>query len=83
MLHGNMTRTEACDYLVINKNLICLTSTSNIFIVHRQANEVLFIFVSSECPYLKKHNVVITKWSSKIYVRSCTISNHVMLNQIR
>ena len=75
MLHGNKTRPEACDYLVINKNLICFTSTSNILIVHRQPNEVLFIFVPSERPYLKKDNVVITKRSSKFYVYCCTISN--------
>ena len=75
MLHGNKTRPEACDYLVINKNLICFTSTSNILIVRRQPNEVLFIFVPSERPYLKKDNVVITKRSSKFYVYCCTISN--------
>jgi len=85
MLHGNKTRPEACDYLVINKNLICFTSTSNILIVHRQPNEVLFIFVPSERPYLKTDNVVITKRSSKVYVHCCTISNwacNVQPNQI-
>jgi hypothetical protein len=51
---GTRAGKKLCNYLMISKNLISFTSTSNIFIIHRQPNEVLLVLVPSKCPYLNR-----------------------------
>lgn len=72
-----------CNYLVINKNLICFTSASNILIVNRQPNKVLFIFVPSERPYLKEQCCYNKKAIQILIIDMLFQASHALLNQAR
>lgn len=72
-----------CNYLVINKNLIRFTSTSNILIVDRQPNKVLFIFVSSERPHLKEQCCYNKKVIQILITHMLIQASRALLNQAR